>query len=227
MLSMDADVCLLMERVEISDGEGATMGPLTLSLKPGETALVRADSTETLGLFCDVAQGLCPPASGRVTFEGVDWMDRDPDSAAADRGRMGRVFADGGWVSNLDVDENIYLRLRHHTRRSDEDIAAEAAQWASRFGFADVPQMRPAHLSAHRRKRAEWVRACMGKPALIMLEEPMRGVYDQHQSALLQALGDLRADGTSMVWLTTGMVPEGLHVTAEVTLNGERHDKTI
>ena len=94
-----------------------------------------------------------------------------------------------------------------------------AARWASRFGFASLPQTRPAHLRADERRRAEWVRAFMGTPPLIMLEEPMRGVYDQQQLALVGALDEVRYAGSAVLWLTSGAAPGACRVTSELRLD--------
>ena len=232
---MKLDVCLCLEQVRVSgEAAGVSGAPVTLAVAPGELVLVRGADLEGLTRFADLIEGLCVPASGRVSCLGVDWADCDPDRAASTRGRIGRVFAAGGWVSNLDVDENIGLRLRHHTRRSDDDIEQEAIGWASRFGFTELPRVRPSLLRADSRRRAEWVRAFLGSPALIMLEEPMAGVYDQYQSALLTAVAEVRTRGTAVVWLTTGSAPGGLAVTGELVLDGasgaergDKHDETL
>ena len=107
-----------------------------------------------------------------MKFEDTDWEEMAADAAAAARGRIGRVFEVRGWISNLDVDENITLAQRHHTSRPLGEIEAEALALAQQFGLADLPRLRPAMLRAGELRRAAWIRALLGAPTLILLEHP-------------------------------------------------------
>src|ERR1035437_7497838 len=93
------------------------LAEVTLELLEGEMGLVLIPPhTEDFPL-ADLAEGLVTPDTGTVTFQGADWEELGPDAAAAARGNIGRVFENRGWISNLDVDENITLAARHHTTR--------------------------------------------------------------------------------------------------------------
>ena len=177
------------------------LADVSLDLLAGEMGLVLIQPhTEGLPLV-DLAEGLIAPDTGMVQFEGEDWLERHPDDAAAARGRIGRFFEKHSWISNLDVDENITLAERHHTTRPLAEIEAETLDLARPFGFTDLPRVRPAMLRNNDLRRAGWVRALIGAPALIMLEHSLHDSAADEVAALLAALKAARQRGAAVLWI--------------------------
>lgn len=174
----------------------------TLRLSTGELALVRLEPECRPVPLAEAAQGLAHPSRGRVLFLGRDWSGLGPFEAARLRARIGRVFADRSWVSNLDVAENITLAQRHHTVRPVEEIQAEAEALARRFGLPGLPPGRPAAASPQALQRAGWVRAFLGDPALLILEQPTRQADREGAARLFEAVHDARARGAAVLWTT-------------------------
>jgi len=175
-----------------------------LRLEAGDLALVSEERGRGETPLADVAQGLIAPVSGEVIFQGKDWRERSPGSAAAARGRIGRVFRRGGWVSNLNVDENITLPLRHHTGMPPEEIRRSAEETGKKFGLSPLPEERPALCSRSALKRAAWVRAFLGEPALIILEEPLRDAYSEMLHLLMKGIGEAILRGAAVLWISGG-----------------------
>ncbi len=175
-----------------------------LMLDGGELGLVSLERGQSETPLADVAQGLILPASGEVRFQGKDWSERFPVSAAAARGRIGRVFRRGGWISNLNVDENITLPLRHHTDLPPEEIRRLAEETGKQFGLAALPEERPALCPRSILKRAAWVRAFLGAPALIILEEPLRDAYSEMLHLLMEGIAAALLRGAAVLWVSGG-----------------------
>jgi phospholipid/cholesterol/gamma-HCH transport system ATP-binding protein len=179
---------------------------VSLRLAPGELALVRLERGVVRLPLADAAEGLAEHYDGTAKFLGRDWRSVPAGEGAALRGRIGRVFdavgaAGTGWVSNLDVDENVMLAQRHHTRRPSLEIEAEAAKLARMFGLPGLPRGRPAQTRAPDLRRAACVRAFLGTPDLILLERPTQGVYPEIMAPLINAVRSARARGAAVVWL--------------------------
>lgn len=174
----------------------------SLELGAGESGLVVVPAhTEELPL-ADLAEGLLAPDTGSVRFQDEDWQELHPDEAAAARGKIGRVFEKRGWISNLDVDENITLAQRHHTTRRLAEIEAEALALARQFGFDDLPRLRPALLRAGELRRAAWIRALVGHPTLILLEHPLRDLPANAAAPLIAAVMAAQERGAAVLWIT-------------------------
>jgi len=175
---------------------------LDLTLKPGELALVTVGVGRSLSPFPNVAQGLTEPEAGEVRFLGKAWTELSPRKAGRLRARVGRVFARGGWLSDLDIDENMTLRQRHHGGHTLRSARADAKQLAERFGVERVLRSRPARLSRHELHVAQWVRALLADPALILLERPGHEVRPESVPLLVEAIKEERARGAAVVWIT-------------------------
>ena len=174
---------------------------LSFALAPGELLLVQVVEGRTVIPLADLASGLLEAEEGEVLLNGRPWRDYTPDEAAAERGRMGRIFEGTGWVSNLDVDENITLSSRYHAARPEPEALQAARELAVRLGLRDLPAGRPTlHTSADLR-RAEWVRALLGQPYLLILERPIRDLPAEWIPPLLAEVERRRAAGTAVIWI--------------------------
>ncbi len=181
---------------------------ISFALKGGELALISVEKGCRHFPLADAAQGLIEPEEGRVTFLGRDWRDLDPDFASAERGRIGRVFETAGWVSNLNVDENVTISQRHHTDRPVGEIVEEAEETARFFGLPELPKGRPFGLNRSTRRKAEWVRAFIGDPLLIILEYPLSDLYTEELDYLLKGVEKARQRGSAVLWLTDDFRPQ-------------------
>ena len=175
---------------------------LSLIVYSGELVLIRLARLEQTSTFADTCAGIIQPTTGAVHFLGRNWPALTPDQANAMRGRIGRVFRTGNWINHLSLMENILLSQQHHTRRSVRQLREEAGELAQQFGLPGVPLDLPGDIPAADLQRAACVRAFLGRPALILLEEPTSGIYLEIISALMNAVREARERGAAVIWLT-------------------------
>jgi phospholipid/cholesterol/gamma-HCH transport system ATP-binding protein len=169
-------------------------------LLPGDLALVELEPGSEQLPLADAAEGLIAPDEGTIAFLGERWTELAPDRELAWRARIGRVFDGHGWISNLNVLENLTLAQRHHTTRPVAEIVAEAQELARGFGLPEVPAARPALVARRDLRRAEWVRAFIGKPDLVLLERPASGAAAEHVPRLVRAVAAACARGAAVLW---------------------------
>jgi phospholipid/cholesterol/gamma-HCH transport system ATP-binding protein len=198
---------------------------VSFELNRGDLLLVRIERENERLPLADAATGLVPPSQGSVLFLGEDWRAMSADRAAAHRGRVGRLFEDEGWVSDLEVDQNIMLAQRHHTRRSEEEIAEEALQFARIFGLPGLPRGRPVSVRRWDLRKAACMRAFLGQPILIILEQPVRGVYADLMAPLVNSVQSARSRGAAVLWTVTD--PQiwnlpGIHPTTRARMLGSQ-----
>lgn len=174
----------------------------SLVLRPGDLVLIRLEEGRTSLPLADVAEGLVEPTQGRVTFLGESWAAMSPRRAARHRGTIGRIFDDLGWVSDLDVAENITLAQRHQGKRRWREIEDEAAGLARMFGLPGLPRQYPAEARSQDLFRAACVRALLGEPILIILERPAKRPFREVMPPLVNALQSARRRGAGILWTT-------------------------
>jgi phospholipid/cholesterol/gamma-HCH transport system ATP-binding protein len=176
---------------------------ISFELNSGDLLLVRIERENERLPLADAAEGLVPATQGSVMFRGEDWQGMSADHAAAQRGKIGRLFEDEGWISDVDVDQNIMLAQRHHTQRREEEILEEALKFARMFGLPGLPRGRPGKVRRWDLRKAACIRAFLGQPALIILEQPVRGVYADFMAPLVNAVESARAHGAAVLWTVT------------------------
>jgi hypothetical protein len=77
---------------------------LNSSLAAGALVVVLLEKEQLHNPLADAAEGLVSPVQGTVTFLGEDWQTMALDRAAAQRGRIGRVFEGDSWRSGITRD---------------------------------------------------------------------------------------------------------------------------
>ena len=153
-----------------------------------------------------------------MRYQGRDWLERSPDEAAQERGRIGRVFESGGWISNLDLDENITLATRYHEWRSPGEALAEAETLARALGQADLLRARPALISRNELRRSQWIRALLGSPALLLMERPAYDLPTAWHAPLLDQVERARARGAAVLWITSDLFATRDHLKPTLSL---------
>lgn len=185
--------------------EGRTRGHFInahFSMFSGQLALARLNNRRQAAALADAFSGLLPPAKGSVCFFGRDWQDSPADAANAMRGKIGRVFSTGSWLDGYSVKDNILLSQLHHTRRSIDALLREAADLARRFRLPGLPIGYPNSFNRGDLQRAACVRAFMGPPSLLLLEDPTAGSFQGLLPALINAIRRVRNRGTAVWWMT-------------------------
>jgi phospholipid/cholesterol/gamma-HCH transport system ATP-binding protein len=198
----DPRLVLELDNARASLGRGMNLAQASLSLAPGAFELMDAEDAGQAAAFADLCSGLIDPTAGAVRFLGHDWREAPHDYANALRGRIGRVFAEEAWAPHLTLAENILLQQRHHTRRVEEEMLAEASALAQAFGLPGIPVSRPEEATPFDRVRAALARAFLGDPALVLLEHPLQGRYAELLEPLVNVIGRARRRGAAVLWLT-------------------------
>ena len=195
----------------------------SFELGPGALLLLRIEREDERMPVADAAEGLVCPRQGSVKFRGEDWQAMSADHSAAQRGKIGRLFDDEGWISDLDVDQNIMLSQQHHTARSEDDILGEALGLARAFGLPGLPRGRPGTMRRWDLRKAACIRAFLGQPALVILEQPVRGVYADLTASLVNATKSARRRGAAVLWTVSDLKiwnHAGIRATARARMFG-------
>jgi phospholipid/cholesterol/gamma-HCH transport system ATP-binding protein len=203
MMNESTDI-LRFQDVKIAPDSDLELGiySLNLSLAPGDLTVVSWENEENCIPLADAAEGLVAPLRGIVSFLGEDWQTMAANRVAAQRGKIGRVFESESWLSDLDVDQNITLAQRHHTRRPIKEIKQEATQLCRVFGLPGLPRGHPSSMRRQELQKAACVRAFLGAPILILLENPTVKIYADVIAPLINTVREARERGAAVLWTT-------------------------
>ena len=193
------------ELIRAAAVQGAAHGPAwSFSVARGG-ALWIPDGGDAGLAWLDWLTGIEPPPGGQIFWKGAEWRERGPAEAATERGRIGCIFAAGGLLANLDMDENVWLPARMHRR---EGAAEAIEEWARFFGVWPLPAERAPAVRERDRRKLAWTRAFAGRPEALILERPLGGVPAEDAALLRAAVAEIRAAGGAVVWLAEDLDAE-------------------
>lgn len=179
-----------VEAVDLNVPEGAFVTLLGAS-GSGKTTLLR------------LIAGLDQPTEGRIV-----WRDRSPPP-------LGYVFQSPTLLPWATVVENVSLPLTLKGRRDPEAVARALAA----VGLADRADARPAELSGGMQMRVSIARALVGRPRLLLLDEPFAALDEitrDRLGALVQRLW--REQALTVVFVTHSIPEAAFHATRAVVL---------
>ncbi len=183
----------------------APLPALRFALRAGELAIVETTEHVVARTIADLAQGLLDPLAGEVRYQGRAWPRIPHDESCRLRGvDIGRVFSAGGWVSNLDLDENFTLAGRHWDPRRESELLADARGAVQRMGLPDIPGGRPAWIAPRLLQLAQWARALQHPRRLVILELPLRKTYTADAQLLVDGLRSAARAGAAVLWMGPG-----------------------
>ncbi len=172
---------------------------ISLTLRPGEHVALVGPSGAGKSTLLSLLLGFTAPTSGRITVDGTDLTDIDPDtwhSQVAWVPQRPHLFA-------ASVADNIRLG-RPDAGHAEVRAAARAAS-ADRFveelpdGYDTVLGEHGAGLSAGQRQRIALARAFLKDAPVLLLDEPTAHLDPESEAAVTRATADLMRGRTTVV----------------------------
>jgi len=177
-------------------GRITALAGISLHVDEGEiVALIGANGagkTTTLRAI----SGLIRPAAGRITFLGHDLRDRAPHAIV----RLGIGHSPEGRrvFGRMSVREN--LELGAFTRSSKREIAGDTERVLTIFPrLRERFGQRAGTMSGGEQQMLAIGRALMGRPRLLLLDEPSLGLSPLLVQTIFNVIRDINADGTTIL----------------------------
>jgi putative ABC transport system ATP-binding protein len=145
-----------------------------LAIQPGECVAVIGPSGSGKTTLLHLVAGIATPQIGSVTTAGVEVSALDEPARRDFRIRhVGLVFQEFELLEYLSVLDNILLPFRiNPALRLDSAVRARARALAREVGIGDKLGRLPERLSHGERQRAAICRALVGRPSLLLADEP-------------------------------------------------------
>jgi len=141
------------------------------------------------------------PTRGRIRLFGEELSDASRDALPGFRRRIGVVFQDFRLIRHLSAYDNVALPLRI-AGRSESEVDASVREMLEWVGLADRSSARPPTLSGGEQQRVAIGRAVVGRPELLVADEPTGNVGAEMASRLLRLFEALNRLGTTVVVAT-------------------------
>jgi len=180
--------------VQVRLGNRIVLDKLSLRVRAGELVAVMGRNGSGKTTLLRAIAGLQPVDDGTMTTIGVDLRRDGPESFG---GKVGYVPQH---ASTLFFHERLVDELRFTARvRGVDDDSHDVLE---RFGLAQLAQLHPLDLSGGERERAALATVMMGRPLLLLIDEPTRGMDAWRKAELAAHLRELRQEGIAIVMVT-------------------------
>ena len=192
-----------LEKVFRSDTvQTVALNNVSLSIEDGEFVAIMGPSGCGKSTLLNILGLLDNPTSGSYKLDGKEVVCLK-ESGRTDyrKGRIGFIFQSFNLIDTMTVRENVMLPLNNLplTREEKNKRVDEAL---NRMGIAHRAKHYPSQLSGGQQQRAAIARAIVGRPGLILADEPTGNLDSKNGAEVMQLLSELHKEGATIVMVT-------------------------
>ena len=191
------EICLQVEHVAKHFGGVSAVVDMSFEVRSSQiVALIGPNGAGKSTLF-NIVSGIEIPTQGRILLYGKDLAHLGIHERAIS---IGRSFQVPRLIPDLTALENVLSRLDHLSRAPNArtDIAKARLQLEN-FGLGGLADIPASQIELSQHKLIEIVRAAIGNPPLLLLDEPAVGLTPDEVSRLADLLRVLKLRGTAIL----------------------------
>jgi putative ABC transport system ATP-binding protein len=194
-----ADVNRLYRSDEV---ETTALRAIDLTIEEGEFVAVMGPSGCGKSTLLNILGAIDRPTSGRYRFRDREVADlSESELAKLRRDNLGFVFQSFNLIDELTIAENVELGLIYR-RWSGKDRRARVEAAMDRVGIAHRARHYPHQLSGGQQQRAAIARAIVGRPSLILADEPTGNLDTENGAQVMDILQSLNGEGATIIMVT-------------------------
>ena len=175
---------------------------IDLHIDKGEVVSIVGPSGAGKTTLLQIMGTLDKPDSGSISVDGVDVMSLSSNKLSDFRNQhIGFVFQFHQLLPEFTALENIMIPA-YIGGKGTSEAKKRALELLDFMGLADRANHKPNELSGGEKQRVAIARAVVGKPKLILADEPTGNLDSKSGLAVMELLTQLNAEGTTIVMVT-------------------------
>lgn len=184
---------LEVQDVAVHFGGVKAVDGITLEMRPGQIYGVLGPNGSGKSTLLGAMTRLTPLTRGRFVLDGEDYTKR-PARKVHHMG-IARTFQTVRLLDDRSVRDNILLGQDTLSKETRKDAKARVEEVMERVGVREVERMRPDELSYGMQRRVEFARAIIGRPRLLLLDEPTAGMNSTERAEIGELMKQLLEEG--------------------------------
>ena len=182
--------------------ETTALNGVSFEIKDGEFVAIMGPSGCGKSTLLNILGLLDNPTSGSYELLGTEVSGlKEKERTKFRKGNIGFVFQSFNLIDELTVEENVDLQLRYMGVPAKER-RERVTEILRKVGMSHRAKHYPQQLSGGQQQRVAIARAVVGKPKLILADEPTGNLDSKSGLAVMELLAQLNAEGTTIVMVT-------------------------
>ncbi|ANE75568.1 MULTISPECIES: ABC transporter ATP-binding protein [Dickeya] len=183
--------------------ETHALSKINLSIHSGEYVSIAGPSGCGKSTLLSIMGLLDTPTEGRYRLNGTDVERIGRREMARLRNReIGFIFQSFNLISDLTIAENVALPLTYRNDLSRSEQKARVVQALEKVNMSHRVRHYPSQLSGGQQQRVAVARAIVGKPSLLLADEPTGNLDSANAEAVMNILDELHQDGATICIVT-------------------------
>ena len=182
--------------------ETTALNNVSLEVKDGEFVAIMGPSGCGKSTLLSILGLLDNPDNGNYYLAGEEVGHlKEKERTKYRKGRIGFVFQSFNLIDELTVEENIELQLKYLNVPKAER-KERVLEILRKVSLSQRATHYPQQLSGGQQQRVAIARAVVGKPKLILADEPTGNLDSKNGLEVMELLSQLNAEGTTIVMVT-------------------------
>ena len=182
--------------------ETIALNGVNINVKDGEFVAIMGPSGCGKSTLLNILGLLDTPTEGKYWLgdEEVGHL-KERERTAYRKGRIGFIFQNFNLIDELTVEENIDLQLKY-LGIGKAERKERVLDILRKVKLSHRAKHYPHQLSGGQQQRVAIARAVVGKPSIILADEPTGNLDSKNGMEVMQLLSELNEEGTTIVMVT-------------------------